>query len=233
MAPAFPPERFGQLVEAATGTFIGRGYRLTQMTDVAAALGVAKGTVYGYVESKEALFDAALRYADGHLPLPEPAQLPLPTPKPQATLTYVRDRLAVEAEGMVLARVVRGSLAIDDPAEELAAVFSDLYRRVARNRFAMKLVDRCAAEFPDLAAVWFGEGRWAQHQLLVKLITAHPKRRRIRRVEQPEVVARTVLETVVFWAMHRHFDPSPQPVDDRVAEKAVIDLLVNGLLETR
>jgi hypothetical protein len=27
MAPEHPPERFGQLVEAATKTFIGRGYR--------------------------------------------------------------------------------------------------------------------------------------------------------------------------------------------------------------
>lgn len=233
MAPAFPPERFGQLVEAAARTFISRGYRLTQMTDIAAALGVAKGTVYGYVESKEALFDAALRYADGHLPLPEAAQLPLPTPLPQATLAYVRDRLAAEAKETVLGRIVRGGLTIDDPAEEITAVFSDLYRRVARNRLAMKLADRCAAEFPELAAVWFGEGRWAQHELLVTLLQARSKRRHVRRVEHPEVVARTILETIVFWAMHRHFDPSPQQVDDRVAETAVIDLLINGLLETR
>jgi AcrR family transcriptional regulator len=35
------------------------------MADVAEALGVAKGTLYLCVESKEALFDAVLRYADG------------------------------------------------------------------------------------------------------------------------------------------------------------------------
>jgi hypothetical protein len=131
---------------------------------------------------------------------------------------------------MVLVRVASGNLVIKDAAEELRAVFSDLYRRVARNRLALKLIDRCAVDYPDLAATWFGEGRWAQHQLLLELIKARAKRRRGRRVEHPDVVARTILETIAFWAMHRYFDPAPQLVDDAVAEAAVIDLLVNGLL---
>jgi AcrR family transcriptional regulator len=231
MARRIPPERFGQLVEVATKTFIGRGYRLTQMADVADALSIAKGTLYGYVESKEALFDAAVRYADGHLAEPDAAQLPLRTPTQGETVAYVRERLAAEAADMVLVRIVSGSLVIRNAAEELTTVLSDLYRRVARNRLALKLVDRCAADYPELAAIWFAEGRWAQHQLLMELIKARAKQRRVRRVDHPDVVARTLLETIAFWAMHRHFDPSPQAVDDETAEGAVIDLLVNGLLE--
>jgi hypothetical protein len=69
-----------------------------------------------------------------------------------------------------------------------------------------------------------------QHQLLVELIKSRSKRR-LRTVEHPEVIARSILETIAFWAMHRHFDASPQQVDDAVARKAVIDLLVNGLLK--
>ena len=145
-------------------------------------------------------------------------------------MNYIRDRLAADGRETVLARVIDGTLAIDDPSEELAAVFSDLYQRIAQNRLAMKLVDRCATEYPELAAVWFGEGRWVQHQLLVKLIKTRSKQR-LRSVEHPEVVARSILETIAFWAMHRHFDAAPQQVDDAVAQKAVIDLLVNGLLE--
>ena len=55
MARRIPESRFDELVRAATGVFIARGYRLTQMSDVAEAVGVAKGTLYGYVESKDAL----------------------------------------------------------------------------------------------------------------------------------------------------------------------------------
>src|SRR5687768_9905900 len=118
MARPIPPHRFRQLVEVATQTFISRGYRLTQMADVASALGVAKGTVYGYVESKEALFDAAVRYADGHVALPELSQLPLPTPDPRATVAYIEQRLSAELEDLTLGRIVAGTLSIEDPREE-------------------------------------------------------------------------------------------------------------------
>ena len=78
MVRTIPADACQQLIDVATRVFVAEGYRRTQMEDVAAALGVAKGTLYGYVESKAALFDAALRYADGHEPLPETAALPLP-----------------------------------------------------------------------------------------------------------------------------------------------------------
>ena len=82
MARSIPSGRLERLIEVATETFIAEGYRRTQMADVAEALGVAKGTLYGYVESKAALFDAAIRYADGHEPLPGTAELPIKTPAP-------------------------------------------------------------------------------------------------------------------------------------------------------
>lgn len=62
----------------------------------------------------------------------------------------------------------------------------------------------------------------------MELIERRAKKRQCRRVENPEVVARTVLETIAFWALHRHFDPSPQRVDEAGAERAVTDPLVHG-----
>ena len=230
MARAIPPQRLGKLVEVATQIFIARGYRLTQIADIAEALGVAKGTIYGYVESKEALFDAAVRYADGHGAPPALSELPMRTPVQGATVGYIRERIAAEAADMTLVLVSTGKLVIKDAEQELATVLGDLYRRIARNRLALKLVDRCAADYPELASVWFGEGRWAQHQLLVKLLKARASKKRLRRIDSPEVVARTILEMLAFWAMHRHFDPSPQSVDEASSERAVVDLIVHGLL---
>src|SRR5438093_4646249 len=68
MARRFPDDRFERLIDCAADVFIDRGYRRTQMADVAAALGVARGTLYLYVESKEALFDLVARYADADRP---------------------------------------------------------------------------------------------------------------------------------------------------------------------
>ena len=44
------------------------------------------------------------------------------------------------------------------------------------------------------------------------------------------VAARMVLETVAFWAVHRHWDPSPQSIEEGAVEEAVIDLLTHSLM---
>ena len=64
MPRTIPDDRLAKLVDCATEVFIAQGYQRTQMADVAKALGVAKGTLYLYVESKDALFDLVARCAD-------------------------------------------------------------------------------------------------------------------------------------------------------------------------
>ena len=82
MVRRVPEQRIKDLLAAATVVFIERGYRRAQMADVARELGVAKGTLYLYVEGKAALFDAALRYAAGEIDDPDALTLPIPTPPP-------------------------------------------------------------------------------------------------------------------------------------------------------
>src|SRR5262245_60177315 len=96
MARSIPEDRFQSLLEAATAVFLEQGYRRTQIADVALRMGVAKGTIYTYVESKEALFDCALRHADSPDPIQLPDALPVPTPQPGVTLEIVRQRTAEE-----------------------------------------------------------------------------------------------------------------------------------------
>ena len=52
----------------------------------------------------------------------------------------------------------------------------------------------------------------------------------MRALPSVPIAARTVLETIAFWAVHRHWDPSPQAVDEAVAERAVLDFVVRALL---
>src|SRR3970282_2162396 len=105
MAPmprSMPRDRFHDLIEAATAVFLEQGYRRTQMADVAARMGVAKGTVYLYVESKEALFDAVLRHAESDERIQRPqarrAQRRAPRPLRRAR-TPARHRHRSRARG--------------------------------------------------------------------------------------------------------------------------------------
>ena len=59
--------RPSELLEAALGLFVEKGFAATRLEDVAALAGVSKGTLYLYYESKEALFKAVIQ--EGIIPV--------------------------------------------------------------------------------------------------------------------------------------------------------------------
>ena len=228
-APAVPAARLADLVDAATRVFIAQGYRRTQMADVAEAMGVAKGTVYLYVESKEALFDLVVRCASGQEDLRAIPTLPVPTPPAGATIQEVRRRLQL---GDVLPSLT-AALRRKNPADvrrELDGILRELHAVLAANRQAIKLVDRCAADYPELAALWFEAGRVRQLDRLARYLEMPGRRRWLRAFPDMRVAARIAIETITFWAVHRHWDPAPQPVDDRVAEDTAVAFVLGALL---
>ena len=231
MPRRIPSDRFAQLIAVATKTFVERGYRMTQMSDIADELGIAKGTPYGYVESKEALFDAAVRFADGQTELPDPATLPLTTPAPGSTVDYVRRRLDAEARASLLASSLTHPLSSAGGRLEFERIVRDLYGRMARNRRALKLVDRCAVDHPELAAVWFEEGRWRQVSLLGGYFERGVAEGCLRAVPSVPIAARMVLETIALWVIHMPWDPSPRSFADADVENAVVDMVLHAYVK--
>jgi AcrR family transcriptional regulator len=227
MARKTLPDRLRQLVECATRVFIEQGYRRTQMADIAEALGVAKGTLYLYVESKDALFDLVVRCADGDHPLPTPTALPLPTPPSGSTVAYVRKRLAANQDLPALIAAMERSR-VRDVAGELEGIVNQLYDTLARHRHGIKLLDRSAADHPQLAALWFESARGGMHAALVAYLEARIRRRLLPPVPDVALAARMLLETVVTWAVHRHWDPHPQPMEEPVVRASVVRFVVDA-----
>jgi AcrR family transcriptional regulator len=233
VARAIPKDRFARLIEVATKTFVARGYRLTQMSDVAEALGVAKGTLYGYVESKEALFDAAVRFADAQGSAPDPGALPLPTPATGSTVQFIQARLLDEAREMELVRALSRPKGARTKPDEFESNVRDLYRRMSRNRRALKLVDRCAVDHPELASVWFEQGRYGQVALLATYLEKRIAEGKLRLVPNVQLAARMVLETAALWAIHMPWDASPRPFAEDEVENAVVDMLMHAYAKER
>jgi AcrR family transcriptional regulator len=223
-----PPDRVAELIRCATQVFIAQGYRRTQMADVATALGVAKGTLYLYVESKEALFDLVARCADTPPAFADPPVLPVATPKPGQTLRYVRDRLAKNRAPAALLKALKGRPAAD-PRAELEAIVRELYDTLSANRVGIKLVDSSARDTPEIAALWFEGARRGLVGLLTQYLTDRFRQKRLKPAPDPAVAARLVLETLVFWAVHRHWDAAPQPVTDEVARETAVHFIVSAL----
>lgn len=224
-------QRFQDLISAAIQIFLAQGYRRTQIADVAKASGMAKGTVYLYVTSKEALFDLTIRYADATIErgiIPLPPVLPVPTPEPSSTLQFVQNQL-IESDPVPLLTVALRQEQATDVRSELAGIVRQLYAKLNRHRVSMKLIDCCAHDYPELAAVFFKAGRETVMQALVRYLELRIQQGLLRPVPDVAIAARILLEVVAYWSIHRYWDPSPQRIDDSVAEDTVVDLLIHTL----
>ncbi len=224
-----PLDRLDRLVDVATKVFIERGYRQTQMADVATAMGVAKGTLYLAVAGKEALFDLVVRFADGPRPIP-PLPLPVPPPPPGATLELVRQEIVRQQAPPALAAALARSRGGNVRAE-LEAIAGELFDMLARNRRRVKLADRAAVDWPELAALWLEGARGGLVELLGGYLDDRIRRRRLRPVPDVPAAARQVLETCVVWAVHRHWDPHLCRVDDAVARATAVHFVVHALVK--
>jgi AcrR family transcriptional regulator len=228
MARRIPENRFDDLVDAATEVFIQRGYRLTQMADIAEAVGVAKGTIYGYVESKEALFDLCLRWADRKGPVEKPDVLPIPTPPPGDLAARIERRLSRTAVPPLLAAALERERA-DDPSAELGAVIRETYDVMERNRHNIKILDR-ATDHPEIGRIWQRAGRADSREAMTRYIAKRVAAGQFRPVDNPQLAARVVIETCATWAIHIYWDRSPEEYDRVEARENAVDFLVRGLV---
>lgn len=228
MARKRPEGRLDQLLDCATRVFTDKGYRGTQMADVARAMGVSAGALYGYVESKEALFhllvDRAFTGAAAVAP-----ELPVRTPEPGATVARLRERLATEAALPRLSAAVTRPRA-RDIRRECEDVLGELYDLVARTQAGSALIERSALDLPDLVPAFYLEMRRDLIARLTRWLDRRVRAGQLRRVPDTALAARLVLETITWFARHRLRDRDTPPVDDALARAATLDFLVAGLL---
>ena len=133
--------RWMELVGAATGVFLNKGYKRTQMADITEAMGLSAGAIYRYVESKEALFDLVVRAGAGmHVEAVELVP-PIATPRPGATLAFLRKTL--KREGRIAS--LHAALArpkVEDVSGEFENIVRELYAKTVQFRVGIKLLDR-------------------------------------------------------------------------------------------
>jgi AcrR family transcriptional regulator len=221
-------ERLDEILGAATRLFCARGYRRTQVADVARELGVSSGLVYHYFESKDALFDAVLRHSFDRGEGPRPASLPIPTPARDATLAFVRARVE-RGLSPPLFRAALARNSVSDARAELEGVARELYSHFQRTRRGADLMERSALDLPDLAELWFGDVRHRFFEQLTAYVAKRMESGDFRRLPDPATAARAVVEVLVFFARHRHRDPF-EKLDDEAARETVVGFVLNALL---
>ena len=90
-------------------------------------------------------------------------------------------------------------------------------------------LDRSARDYPELAALWFEGARGGLITLLQQYLADRTRRKLLRPLPDSTVAARLLIETLVFWAVHRHWDAHPQAVEERLAKDTAVGFIVAAL----
>jgi AcrR family transcriptional regulator len=225
--PPRPKARLDDIVESATRIFSEKGYRRTLITDVASDLGLAPGTIYTYVESKDALFHLVIERAAGLATTP--ASLPIPSPDPGDTAKYSVQALGRTSKLSELNAAVAREKA-DDVAHEVEAIVRELYASIARGRTLIRLIERSAVDLPELRTGFYLKGRRSFLNKIESYLESRIASGQLRSVPDTAATARFIVESISWFANHRHGDQDSANVTDETAEQVCVDMLVHGLL---
>src|SRR5215211_736013 len=152
-----PADRLEDVVHAGATVFARRGYRRTQMAEVAGEMGVSPGALYNYVEGKDALFCLVLRRVLGERPGDRGPDLPVAGASVTVTAEWMANRLDFVSDFSELEAAFARRRPPNQDAE-VEAIVGELYDVLARMRLGVDMLERSVEDLPELAQV-FGEVR--------------------------------------------------------------------------
>jgi AcrR family transcriptional regulator len=227
MARALLRERVREVAEAACKVFIDKGYRRAHISDVAAELELSHGAVYGYVATKEALFQLAMTFALGLEPV-EDLALPVPTPDPGQLLAPLRAWNPASSFPILTEALARSETS--DVREEMASVINELYGLMQRNRRFLSLVENSVQDLPELSELYYQHLRGGQASDLTTYVEMRMAGGYLRPVPDVVTAARFIIESVAWFAWHRMDDRDGALIDADVARRTVVQLVLDGFV---
>jgi AcrR family transcriptional regulator len=222
-----PEDRLEDLVRAGAAMFARRGYRRTQMADVAREMGVSPGNLYNYVEGKDALFYLVLRRMLGERPGDQELVLPVAGANVPVTAEWMARRLDFVSDFPELEKAFARRRPHSQTAE-VEGIVGELYDVLARMRLGVDMIERSIEDLPELAQVFGGvrRGLFARYERwLRERATAGTLR-----VEDPEAVAHLIAELCSWAARRRPNDPDAAQISDSAARRALCRFVVNALV---
>ena len=215
-----------EIAEAALDHISRHGFKQTQMSDIAKAIGTSAGTLYLYVENKEALLALASTF------LLDPAELEA-SPIPFKAVS--RDELAelFSEKALELATWPKLERAIADKTSDpsqFKEVGYEMFDLLSTNRRAIWFLDRLAFELPEFAPVQLNSVRGRTLGLLTDLLEATGKSS-----IPPHglaVIARAAIETLAWSAMHRHREGLDAQPMDKLSKEFIRDLAAQAFSGT-
>ena len=229
MARRIPETRFEDLAAAAARVFTRSGYKQSQMSEIAKEMGVSAGTLYLYVEGKEALLEMVLRHSVGRFQLP-PAKVPIPKPEPGATLVMLQEGLEETAIWPNLVTALAQTKFRGSIESEIASIVRELYDLMWQYRTALLLLSRCSVDWPEFANVVTGGVRSSLQLALQRYLDMRVASKHVRALPSPQLTAVFLVETLTWWTLERPAAPNYKHLGDDECRDMVVDQLLHSLL---
>jgi len=220
-------ERLLEVARVATEDFGRLGYRGTKTADVAARAGMSTGALFTYVESKDALFHLVFLHWFG-MPGEGPPVLPVATPGPGETLAVIKAGLSHVRMPRIQAALAEEQPA--DVAEELREIVAERYALIDHYWPLLAVIERCAAEMPELESAWFDIARAGSFEQLGSYLQRRMAAGLLRPMPDAEVAARIVTESLSWFGWHRHEGRDSTLYEDETVRRTVAEFICAALV---
>jgi len=219
--------RLESIIQSARAHFWRKGFGKTQMGDIAKDMGIAVGTLYLYVKSKEALFDLVLRHGiENSVPLDSLA-LPIEHIDLHTTRQYIEQELTHHARWPVLQTAIASQSTPFPLRVEWRMILAEIYVLFEQHRWGIRVVNSSAHDFPWLAEIFIMRFRRA---LLNDLMAFFAKRSPEANPDKWPILAYFVVETLATAVLHRQGDPIYVHLPEFQLKETILLLLENAIL---
>ncbi len=217
-----------KIVKSAISVFSERGYKEAQMSHIAQEAGLALGTLYLYFESKESLFNFLLKYIFIDQENLDAMPVPIRSPSWDFGLTSGRNAFVSSKLSAIFNDAIHnGDRA--DVHEEFEKIIRNLFSTLATYRHGITILFKSSLKYPQLADFYVGIVKD-----LLELLYAYLDKRigqgLIREVPSVSASARFILESVGWFAVHRHRALHQVAFSEKIAEETVVDVLMHAFI---
>lgn len=218
-------KRLPAIYRAASKLFVTRGYRQTQVSDIARESSISTGAVYSLFASKRAIFEYVIKcifiegYSEEEITLPVSEEDEGELAKEIANLM-----------GDLISRIFISAQGEPQKMSSFREFLPAIYGIFERYGLAFLIFEHNAASWPELCGQYY-KFRLQFIEKFTNTFNLYIQKGELRAVEHPNYHARFIIETFSWWGMHAKHDFCDISVSDEAAKAVTMDALFHAYLK--
>ncbi|MGO9569754.1 MAG: TetR/AcrR family transcriptional regulator [Desulfomonilaceae bacterium] len=217
-----------KIIESAIRVFSARGYRQAQMSHIAREAGLAPGTLYLYFESKESLFNFLLRHIFSNEQNLDAISVPIGSTSWDFGIASGKDAFVSSKYTALIDNAIRKG-EVTEVHEEFEKIVRNLFSAMATYRHGITILLQSSLNWPEIADFYVSIIK-NLHGTLAVYLDKRIDQGLVRRVPNVSASARFILDTIAWFAVHRHRAMYQTVISEKVAEETVVDALVHAFI---